>query len=620
MTSPTSRAISRLGIGSYRLALGVPEHERILYRALERQKDPRLNINLIDTSSNYSNGRSEQLIGKVLSNPRHNTLRRDEIVIATKFGYIQNENMRLLSEGVFQRVPPEEIVEYSRECYHSIHPEFMRDQLTRSLERLNTKYVDILFVHNPEYFLMTNVKGSEDNVKKHQTTLLNRLQTLFEELEREIERGRIRSYGISSNSFSLKPSHAHFLPYQDLVKMAAKAFDRMRIQRQQEHALFLEQQQQQQPAGGGSISSGGGSSSSSGSKAFPPSTRNTSRTTPTTPLSPSHKHTTSGDSFKHAPSPTAPKLVDRTTHGLGFLQMPGNLLETEGIHTTARWAKTQDLNVFVNRPLNAMSSEYGPARLASYPEPKSPSYIEAKDEILTALKSLGRQREYWQPKMHRLQDMIESLDASLRTNHLSIIQMEGASVRNQLHQELAKPVPVPSNKHKSRHDASSTTAGSGTLSAAAAAAVDAFKTSSSSTKSAPVHPSDKKALPPTSSPSTSSASSPPTSSTPASGSGTSTSSSTQGKVTEQEIDHVVKSLDHFIQAFHQQVRFQETTRIAKVMAERGVDLKGESIEQFAVEYLLEHDQIDAVLLGMKREPYVDFARGVLKSLVDPSSP
>lgn len=66
MASPTSRAISRLGIGSYRLALGVPEHEKILYKALERQSDPQLNINLIDTSSNYSNGRSEQLIGKVL--------------------------------------------------------------------------------------------------------------------------------------------------------------------------------------------------------------------------------------------------------------------------------------------------------------------------------------------------------------------------------------------------------------------------------------------------------------------------------------------------------------------------------------------------------------------------
>ena len=64
--NPLTRNISRLGIGSYRLALGVPGHERVLYKALERQKDPRLNINLIDTSTNYGNGRSEQLIGKVL--------------------------------------------------------------------------------------------------------------------------------------------------------------------------------------------------------------------------------------------------------------------------------------------------------------------------------------------------------------------------------------------------------------------------------------------------------------------------------------------------------------------------------------------------------------------------
>ncbi|KAF9091720.1 hypothetical protein BGX29_010806 [Mortierella sp. GBA35] len=589
MTSPTSRTISRLGIGSYRLALGVPEHERILYKALERQKDPRLNINLIDTSTNYSNGRSEQLIGKVLSNPRHNTLSRDEVVIATKFGYIQNENMRLLSEGVFQRVPPEEIVEYSRECYHSIHPEFMRDQLTRSLERLNTKFVDILFVHNPEYFLMTNVKGTEDNVKKHQTILLNRLQVLFEALEREIEKGRIRSYGISSNSFSLKPSHAHFLPYQDLVKMASQAFDRMRTQKQQEHKLFHEQQQQHTTAG-------------ETSKPFPSSISNTAtKTTPTTPLTPpaSHKSGLSDSQQKRPAPPTAPKLVQRSTHGLGFLQMPGNLLETEGIHTTAKWAKSQGLSVFVNRPLNAMSMEYGPARLASYPEPQNPTYAQAKDEILTALVSLGRQREYLQPKMHRLQEMIEGLDASLKTNKLSIIQMEGASVRNQLHQELAKPVPV---KSKPKLNVSTTPPPG-----------DATKTSSSTSSSSSSHSTTQPAgtahqqekKPPTST----------TASGP--GSGASHQGGGGGKVSEQEIDHLAKSLDHFIHAFHQQVRFQETTRIAKVMTERGVDLKGEPIEQFAVEYLLEHDQVDTVLLGMKREPYVDFARNLLKSLVAP---
>ncbi|KAG0283252.1 hypothetical protein BGZ97_008616, partial [Linnemannia gamsii] len=454
------------------------------------------------------------------------------------------------------------------------------DQLTRSLERLNTKYVDILFVHNPEYFLMTNIKGTEDNVKKHQTILLNRLQILFEELEREIEKGRIRAYGISSNSFSLKPSHAHFLPYQDLVKMAASAFERMRIQRQQEHALFLEQQQEQQPSGG--FSSGGSTSAS--------------------------------DSQKR---PTAPKLVQRTTHGLGYLQMPGNLLETEGLQTTAKWAKTKNLSVFINRPLNAMSPEYGPARLASYPEPLSPTYAQAKDEILGALAALSRQIEYLGPKMQRLTEMIKGLDESLRTDKLSIIQMEGASVRNTLHQELAKPVPIP---HKSKVDGGSSevaggrsgaSAGSSSLSPDAAAAIDAFKTAPTSTKpTVSTHPTATR--PPTSSQPSSSTPPPSTTSSSSSSHG-----STHRKIGEHEIDHLVKSLDHFIHAFHQQVRFQETARIAKIMTERGIDLKGEPIEQFAVEYLLEHDQVDAVLLGMKREPYVDFARGLLKSLAVP---
>ena len=444
---------------------------------------------------------------------------------------------------------------------------------------------------------MTNVKGTEDNVKskqsmlhhqtsvrtfipsprheptltisstlpppyiEHQTILLNRLAILFEELEREIEKGRIRAYGISSNSFSLKPSHAHFLPYQDLVKMATSAFDRMRVQREQEHALFLEQQQQQQPSGG--VSSGG----RSGGKVFPPSNSNSfSTTTKTTRLSPSQKPGQGSTSEKRASQPTPPKLVNRTTHGLGYLQMPGNLLETEGLHTTAKWAKTKNLSVFINRPLNAMSPEYGPARLASYPPPLAPTYAEAKDEILGALVDLGRQREYLQPKMGRLKEMIEGLDGSLRTDKLSIIQMEGASVRNQLHQELAKPVPVPS-KTKGAGTASGTASPS--LSPTAAAAVDAFKTSPTSTK-------------------------PPTSSS------TSTTHGTPGKVTEQELDHLIKSLDHFIHAFHQQVRFQETTRIRNIMTERGVNLKEEPIEKFAVEYLFEHDQVDAVLVGDRK--------------------
>ncbi|KAI1295143.1 hypothetical protein EDD11_007970 [Mortierella claussenii] len=560
MTSPTSRAISRLGIGTYRMALGIPEHERVLYRALERQKDPRHNITLIDTSTNYANGRSEQLIGKVLSHPRLDTLTREEVVIATKFGYIQNDNMRLLLEGVFKRVPPEEIVEYSTECYHCIHPEFMRDQLTRSLERLRTKYVDVLFVHNPEYYLMSNVKDLETDVKRHQNILLDRLAVLFEDLEREIERGRIRAYGVSSNSFSLKPSHAHFLPYQDLVQMASQAFERVKAQKQEEgtHALW-------QP---GVVEGSSGSTPQS-------SPLSSSQAATLVPKSGSAAH------LYHASA--APKVSERTSHGLSYLQMPGNLLEMEGIKTTSKWAKSQGLQVFVNRPLNAMSTGHHPVRLASYPSPMSPTYEEAKASVLDALTTFSQHREYLQLKMQRLRDMIKELDASLKIDNISIIHVEGASIRNRLHNELAMPIKICRPHVAQEHSGH-----------AEGAALDRRNQHSSEHSHrlqqyppAPAHPqpqSDKKQI--------------------------------LIKPSSQEIDDLLKHLDSFVDVFHQQVRSRETERVTEMLAERGIDLKGEPIEQFAVEHLLEHAQVDSILLGMKREHYVEFARNILRTLTD----
>ncbi|KAG0037402.1 hypothetical protein BGZ82_002597 [Podila clonocystis] len=514
MASPTSRAISRIGIGSYRLALGVPEHEKILYKALERQSDPQLNINLIDTSSNYSNGRSEQLIGK--------------------------------------GVPANEIVKYSRECYHCIHPEFMRDQLTRSLEHLNTKFADILFIHNPEYFLMSTVRDVKDieiNVKK-----------------REIEKGRIRAYGISSNSFSLKPSNAHFLPYEGLVKMAAAAFEKVREQKQQEHDRYKENLQLLEKE----------RATTSTPATLPSPSKKPASTTSTASRSTSTSHST-----KHS---TAPQPTKRTTHGLGFLQMPGNLLEMEGVLRTAKWAKGQGLRVFINRPLNAMSPEFGAVRLASYPEPQSPTYEQAHRRLLDTLSSLGHQREHLAAKMQRMTEMIEGLDTTLKENKLSVIQLEGASIRNQLHQELSKPI-----KHKSgAHPNTSTT-------------VQQPEGEVSERLSQPIVKET------------------PSPASPASPTTTTASSSSSHVASTQELEGVIKALDKYIHAFQQQVRFQETGRVSAMLAERGIDLEGESIEQFALEYLLEHEQVDAVLLGMKREPYVDFARKTLQTLAQGSS-
>ncbi|ORY06624.1 Aldo/keto reductase [Basidiobolus meristosporus CBS 931.73] len=221
------KKLPRIAIGTYRLFLGMPEHERALFSALKRQSDERLNLSLIDTSSSYGNGLSERLIGKVLHHENPEILRREEVYLTSKFGYLQGESMRQLQEGKL-KLDEATIIKPFQSIYHCIHPEFMRDQLSRSLTRLQTDYVDSYLICNPEYYLMHHIQSSDVNVRELQANLLARIAETFEALEGEIKKGTIKSYGISSNSFALPPEHPHFLPYKDLTKLAEEAASKSR--------------------------------------------------------------------------------------------------------------------------------------------------------------------------------------------------------------------------------------------------------------------------------------------------------------------------------------------------------------------------------------------------------
>ncbi|KAK9717303.1 hypothetical protein K7432_006302 [Basidiobolus ranarum] len=221
------KRLPRIAIGTYRLFLGMPEHERALLSALKRQSDERLNLSLIDTSSSYGNGLSERLLGKILHQENPEILRREEVYLTSKFGYLQGENMRLFQEGKLQ-LDEASIIKPFQNIYHCIHPDFMRDQLSRSLTRLRTDYVDSYLIYNPEYYLMHHIQSPDANVQELQKNLVSRIAETFEALETEIKNGRIKSYGISSNSFALPPEHPHFLPYKDLTKLAEKAAQSIR--------------------------------------------------------------------------------------------------------------------------------------------------------------------------------------------------------------------------------------------------------------------------------------------------------------------------------------------------------------------------------------------------------
>eukprot|EP00741_Cyanophora_paradoxa_P001629 tig00000498_g1580.t1 len=201
---------SRVGFGSYRVALGVEEHEKALRKALT------MGINVIDTSTNYADGKSEELIGKVLHDMQsERKLRREDVVLVSKAGYIQGSNLKRMFEPGY--VQPPELVMYQRDCFHCIHPDFLRDQLERSLQRLRTPYLDVFLLHNPEYYLMKNITGPRDDGERHRRVMLDRIGRAFEALEREVARGRIRSYGISCNSFGKPDSDPHHVPYRPLL-------------------------------------------------------------------------------------------------------------------------------------------------------------------------------------------------------------------------------------------------------------------------------------------------------------------------------------------------------------------------------------------------------------------
>ncbi|MAZ47701.1 MAG: hypothetical protein CME65_04015 [Halobacteriovoraceae bacterium] len=192
--------MSFIGFGCYRVSNRSEEHRDALSYALDQ------GVSLIDTSSNYTDGESEKLVGEVLASKE-----RDQYHVISKIGYIQGQNLETYEE---LNIPSDEVVHFAEGLKHCIHPVFIEDQVKRSLERLQLNRLDTYLLHNPEYYLKT--EGSE---KKE---YYRRIQQAFEKLEELVERGLILQYGISSNTF-VDPREDHTSTDLDIVMGAARS-------------------------------------------------------------------------------------------------------------------------------------------------------------------------------------------------------------------------------------------------------------------------------------------------------------------------------------------------------------------------------------------------------------
>ena len=182
--------VSSIGIGTY---LGEEDDENdTAYDAAVRRAIER-GANVIDTAINYRSQRSERAVGRALRGLiEAGQARRDEIVVATKGGYIPFDGER-----------PPDVRAYFRETFvdtgilgpgdvaagcHSIAPRYLDHQLARSRENLGLDTIDVYYLHNPEQQL--------DEVPAAEFIL--RMRRAFEFLESCVAGGRIRRYGAAT--------------------------------------------------------------------------------------------------------------------------------------------------------------------------------------------------------------------------------------------------------------------------------------------------------------------------------------------------------------------------------------------------------------------------------------
>ncbi|KZV72034.1 aryl-alcohol dehydrogenase [Peniophora sp. CONT] len=116
-------------------------------------------INAFDTANVYSNGRSEEILGKAI---KEFNMNRDEIVVMTKlYGTVYREG------GSIKRVSPSEVDQAGYVNQHGLSRKHIFESVEHSLRRLQLSYIDLLQCHrfDPDTPIEETMQALHDVVK-----------------------------------------------------------------------------------------------------------------------------------------------------------------------------------------------------------------------------------------------------------------------------------------------------------------------------------------------------------------------------------------------------------------------------------------------------------------------
>jgi aryl-alcohol dehydrogenase-like predicted oxidoreductase len=220
---PDFYRVSRSGLSVSSVALGTylgesddatdAQYAQAVRAALES------GVNMIDAAINYRCQRSERVIGRVLRDlVDAGVVRRDEIVLCTKAGYVpldgEPPQSREQYEAYVRReyfdtgvLAPGDLVGGG----HAMTPKFLVDQLERSLRNFGVQRIEYFYLHNPEQQLSA-ITPKE---------LSQRLHAAFETLESCVARRTIGSYGCATwSGLRLPAGSTGHLSLYELARIA----------------------------------------------------------------------------------------------------------------------------------------------------------------------------------------------------------------------------------------------------------------------------------------------------------------------------------------------------------------------------------------------------------------
>lgn len=176
-------------------------------------------INVVDTAINYRHQRSERAVGQALQRVFNEGIAaREEIIVCSKGGFVPHPDRVAWFRETYVEQPNAAIAMADlAEQRHCMHPEYLRDQLHRSLENLGLETIDIYYLHNPE----AQLSAVSPEV------FYERLEAAFAVLENAVVEGKIGAYGIATwDAFrvpSTQPAHIDLAKAQSIAQAVSKS-------------------------------------------------------------------------------------------------------------------------------------------------------------------------------------------------------------------------------------------------------------------------------------------------------------------------------------------------------------------------------------------------------------